>query len=254
MNQITIVTTFSDQGYEDYGKNFLESCSKYLDSSINLIVYRDNVCIPPQNNLTILDLEPNIPDLTNFKLRNSFRNETDTKFQYQSIRFSHKVYALCHAAFNVNTRYLIWLDSDTELYETVTDNYFIKFLKNSYFVGYLGRPGLAFSECGFMIFDLKNKYSKDFFNRFKWYYDSDELYNLKEWHDSFIFDTVREELEKEGKIQSINLSDNINKHHFNTVLDGYIMHLKGDRKHKRDRMLEKALRRKGNLAKIRPSW
>ena len=254
MNQVTIVTTFSDKGYEDYGKNFLESCKNYLDSSVNLLVYKDNVAIPYQENLEVLLLESNIPDLTRFKERNSFRNETDIKFQYQSVRFSHKVYALYHAAATVKTKYLIWLDSDTELYSRVNANYFIKFLPSNTFVGYLGRGGEAFSECGFMIYDLENSYAKDFFQKFKWYYDSDELYKLKEWDDSYIFDVVRKEFESTGKVKTINLSSTFNKHHFNATLDGYIMHLKGDRKEKREKMLQKAMKRKGELAKIRPTW
>lgn len=252
--KIAIVTTFSDAGYEDYGKIFLESCDKFLNPTIDVIVYKDNVHIPSRSNFTILNLEPSVPELTEFKKRNNFRNETNIKFQYQSIRFSHKVYALYHAASTTNARYLIWLDSDTELYDFVTPDYFRHFIPEGTFVGYLGRGGEAFSECGFMIYDLTHPYAKDFFNKFKWYYDTDELYKLKEWHDSYIFDTVRKEFESAKKIQTVNLSAAFNKHHFNATLDGYIMHLKGDRKHKRAKMMEKALRRKGELAKIRPSW
>jgi hypothetical protein len=253
-NDITIVTTFSDKGYNDYGKLFLESCKQYLEPTVAIVVYKDNVEIPAQPNTKILPLEPSIPDLTEFKKRNAHRDESDVKFQYQSVRFSHKVYALYHAATTVSSRYLIWLDSDTELYSDVTVAYLRHFLPEGTFVGYLGRGGDAFSECGFMIYDLTNSHTKDFFNKFKWYYDTDELYKLKEWHDSYIFDVVRKEFEAANKIQGVNLSAAFNKHHFNAVLDGHIMHLKGDRKNKRAKMLEKAMRRKGELAKIKPSW
>jgi hypothetical protein len=252
--KIAIVTTFSDSGYEDYGKLFLESCSRYLNPLIEVIVYKDNVDLPTQKNLKILNLESSIPDLTEFKKRNSFRDEANTKFQFQSIRFSHKIYALYHAAITTDARYLIWLDSDTELYDSVGPEYFRRFLPEGAFVGYLGRAGEAFSECGFMIYDLHNPHARDFFDRFKWYYDTDELYKLREWHDSYIFDVVRKEFESSGKIKTVNLSSHVNKHHFNSVLDGYIMHLKGDRKHKRAKMMEKALRRKGELAKIKAPW
>lgn len=252
--QISIVTTFSDKGYEDYGRLFLESCANFLDPKIKLIVYKDDVHVPPSPRMSIFNLEQSVPDLTKFKTRNSFRDEANVKFQYQSVRFSHKVYALYNAAMTTESRYLIWLDSDTELYDTVTPEYFYKFLPEGNLVGYLGRPGEAFSECGFMIYDLHSPHAKEFFERFKWYYDTDELYKLKEWHDSYIFDVVRKEFEAAGKIKTINLSANFNKHQFNATLDGHIMHLKGDRKHKRAKMMEKALRRKGELAKIRPSW
>ncbi len=65
--KIAIVTTFSDSGYEDYGKLFLESCSRYLNPLIEVIVYKDNVDLPTQKNLKILNLESSIPDLTEFK-------------------------------------------------------------------------------------------------------------------------------------------------------------------------------------------
>jgi hypothetical protein len=252
--KIAIVTTFSDSGYENYGKLFLDSCVRYLNPTVDVLVYKDNVEIPYQKNFKIFNLEPSIPELTAFKQRNNYRNETDIKFQYQSIRFSHKVYAIYHAAMNSNARYLIWLDSDTELYDSVSPEYLRHFLPEGIFVGYLGRAGEAFSECGFMIYDLHHSCAKEFFNRFKWYYDTDELYTLREWHDSYIFDQVRTEFESAGKIKSINLSQHVNKHHFNAVLDGYIMHLKGDRKNKRAKMMEKALRRKGELAKIKAPW
>ena len=252
--QITIVTTFSDSGYEEYGRLFLESCQKYLSPEVKILVYKDDADIPAQVNTKILNLENNIPELTTFKERNKFRNEVDIKFQYQSVRFSHKVYALYHAATTTESRYLIWLDGDTELYDYVTPEYFYKLLPEGSFVGYLGRPGEAFSECGFMIYDLQHTEAREFFNRFKWYYDTDELYNLPEWHDSFIFDVVRKEFESVGKIAGLNLSAHVTKHHFNVVLDGYIMHLKGNRKNKRGKMMEKAIRRKGELAKARPPW
>jgi len=253
-NNISIITTFSDQGYESYGKLFIDSCKKYLSPKIQLLIYKDNVTIQQEANIKVFDLEPNIPDLTTFKNRNSFRDESNIQFKHQSIRFSHKVYALYHAANNCKTRYLIWLDADTELYDYVTPEFFYKFLPEGKLVAYLGRGGLMFSECGFMMYDLENKSSKEFFNTFKWYYDSDELYNLPEQHDSFIFDVVRQKMEEEGKIITNNVSANFNKHHFNAALDGYIMHLKGDRKNKRGKMMEKAMRRKGELAKARPPW
>ena len=40
--KIGIVTTFSDHGYEQYGKNFIQSCKKFLDKDITLYLYIDN--------------------------------------------------------------------------------------------------------------------------------------------------------------------------------------------------------------------
>ena len=67
--KIAIVTTFSDAGYEDYGRLFLESVNRYLNPLVEVIVYKDNIDLPTQKNLKILNLESSIPDLTEFKKR-----------------------------------------------------------------------------------------------------------------------------------------------------------------------------------------
>ena len=43
--KIGIVTTFSDKGYDEYGKYFVESCKKFIDKNIKLYFYVDNVKI-----------------------------------------------------------------------------------------------------------------------------------------------------------------------------------------------------------------
>ncbi len=53
------------------------------------------------------------------------------------------------------------------------------------------------------------------------------------------------QLEVEQQVKNFNLSPpNLEKNHFNTVFDGYMLHYKGERKSKRDKQLAKALKRK----------
>jgi hypothetical protein len=70
-------------------------------------------------------------------------------------------------------------------------------------------------------------------------YDEGELFKEKEWHDCWIFDTVRKELEKKS-LKNIDIclfglkNDDPNKHNVfdNSVLGEYMIHFKGNRKHK----------------------
>jgi len=238
--KIKIISTFSDKGYHEYGKYFVESCKKFIDPNISVCLYIDNINLNSEKNITILKLEESIPELTEFKSRNKDRTFKD--YKWDGVRFAHKTYATFHAA-KEDVDYLIWLDSDTEIYEFITVDYLLKFLPSKKFVGYIGRDGV--SETGFLIFNMKHPYSKEFFERYKWYYNTDSIYSLSEYHDAFVFDVVRKELEEDKRIESYNISpQGVKKGHFNAAFDGYMIHYKGDDKSQRDIKISKVLRRK----------
>lgn len=239
--KLGIVTTFSDKGFEEYGRHFVESCKKFLSPNITVYLYVDNIDIESRDNFVVRKLEQSIPDLTVFKERN--RHKVPGKFLYDAVRFSHKSYCIYHAANNADVDILFWLDSDTEIYDTITEDYLKKFLPNGFFTSYLGRPD--YSETGFLSFDLRHEHAKEYFNLFKWYYDSDEIYKLKGQLDCHVYDAARIKLEQEGKMKNYNLSPvDVTKHHFNHVFEGYMIHYKGDRKEKRDEQIARALKRK----------
>lgn len=239
--KIGIVTTFSDKGYQEYGKHFVESCKKYIDKNITVFFYVDNVSVESYPNFVVRKLEESIPDLTAFKERN--KDVVPGKFLYDAVRFSHKSYCIYHAAKNTDVDILIWLDSDTEIFDNITESYLLQFLPSGKFTSYLGRPD--YSETGFLAFDLRNPNASEFFELFKWYYDSNEIYKLKGQLDCHVFDAARERLEKDNKIQGYNLSPpGVGKNHFNHVFENYMVHYKGDRKEKRDEFVSRMLRRK----------
>jgi len=234
--KIGIVSTFSDSGYEEYAKNFVNSLNKFLDPSISVYLYVDSKKLFKRNeNIHCLLLEQTVPDLTAFKLRN--KNKTYKNFITDAIRFSHKSYAIWHAALHSDVDMLIWLDADSELIQPVTEKYLQKFLPPSYFTSYLGRD--SYSETGFIAFDLKNLYCHEFFQIYKNYYDSDRIYTLSAFTDCHVFDSTRTQLENADKIKSHNLTPNLKKQHFNETFKGFIIHLKGDDKAHRDRIFTK---------------
>jgi hypothetical protein len=238
--KIKIISTFSDNGYEEYGKHFVESCKKFVSRDIDICLYIDNINLQSENNITILNLEESAPNLTKFKERN--KEKTFKDWHHDAVRFSHKTYATFHSV-NTSLDYLIWLDSDTEIYDIITPEYLLNLLPKGNFVGYLGREKV--SETGFLIFDMKHPSATDFFDRYQWYYDTDSIYSLPEFHDAYVFDIVRKEFEHSNKIKSYNISPpNLKKGHFNVVFDGYMIHYKGDDKSQRDIKIAKALRRK----------
>lgn len=238
--KIGIVSTFSNRGYDEYGKYFVENLKKNLDGQVDVFLYVDDKKLfKTSSNIHKFDLEKLVPDLTQFKNRN--KDKTFKNFMWDAVRFSHKSYAIWHAATTSNVDILIWLDADTEIINTISAEYLKTFLPDGCFTSYLGREG--FSETGFISFDLRNPYAKEFFSIFKNYYDTDKIYTLDAFTDCHVFDATRNELEKAGKIKGHNLTPLPTKHHFNQTFDGYMIHFKGDKKEKREQTKAK-LRKK----------
>jgi len=235
MSKLIIVTTFSDEGYEKYARTFLESCEKNLDSAVDVVAYVDTVQMQ-SNRIQSRVLETSAPELTAFKQRNAYRDSP--VFQQAAIRFSHKVYAMCHAARTIDCDMLIWLDADTEMLSPVDKMTFLSKLPPGYFVSYLDRQPV-YTETGFLAFDMRNPYAQEFFARMQEYYDTDRVFDLEQWHDCFVFDAVRTTMEQQGKTRAYNVSPVVKKNHFNQLFSGVIIHYKGDAKSMRDQILKK---------------
>lgn len=239
--KLGIVTTFSDKGFDEYGKYFVESCKKFVDKNITIYFYTDNKQLEPRDNFVLRNLESSIPDLTEFKKRNGHKQPK--KFLYDAVRFSHKSYCIYHAAKNNNVDKLFWLDSDTEIFGNITQEYLNSFLPDDTFTSYLGRPD--YSETGFLGFNLNYNHSDDFFNKFKEYYDTDKIYDLKGQLDCHVYDAARIFVEDKFNTKNLNLSpEGVGKHHFNHVFEDHMIHYKGERKQKRDEQLARAIKRK----------
>ena len=96
---------------------------------------------------------------------------------------------------------------------------------------------LNYSECGFLIFNTEHFIHSQFWKDMMEMYDGGELFNEREWHDSYIFDAVRKNLEISANIKNINISDmglvdiKSEDHVFvASVLGKFMDHKKGDRK------------------------
>ena len=92
---------------------------------------------------------------------------------------------------------IIGIDADSVFYKKIDADWIKKHIhRDNCMMTYLGRPN--YSECGFLYFNMKHPDIQPYANRMKSLYDTDGIYNLKEQHDSFIWDYVRKEFENRG--------------------------------------------------------
>jgi hypothetical protein len=246
--KVTLISTFSPKHYNVYGKYFVNSLEKYISNDINVLLYTDVPMDFKRKNFSNKLLEVASPSLTEFKLRNGHReipNKTKGWIK-DAVRFSHKSYAIIHASRFVKTDLLVWLDADTEVINNINSKYLQETLEDGNFVSYLGRPN-RYTETGYLAFDMRNPHAKDFFDRWEWYYNTDEIYNLSGQLDCHVFDAVREEFETAGKITGQSISPpNTGAGHFDKRFKGYMAHYKGDKKEDRDSHYQVAIRKAGN--------
>lgn len=206
MSNLTFVTSFHQEGYEKYGKRFLDGYAKHFPKACNLYVFTENVTseLPKYDNIHYLDLL-GLNDMTDFidrwkdvdEVNGIIDNHID--YRYQGVRFSKIIFALT-SMVDFDTDWLIRIDSDIIVNEKITIEELTAHLDcgKDCLAHYMGRKDWHHSETSFMAFNMLHKLTKEFLEDFKWMYTSGEVFKLDEYTDSWVFDTLREQGEEQG--------------------------------------------------------
>jgi hypothetical protein len=122
----------------------------------------------------------------------SLRKDSGKGFKWHAVRFAHKVYAIFDCAKETDADILIWMDADTICHSPITMTDLYKMIPADSELCYLGRRG-KYSECGLYAMNLRSPNIQLFLKEFQRVYDQAEqgIFQLEEWHDSFVFDAVR---------------------------------------------------------------
>lgn len=244
----TVVTTFNALGYTQYAKRMIQTFLKNWPSTVNLTVYTEDCLVAESaTNLCVRDLHASSPELISFKkqwqhvprangdvsqdpVRNQ-RKDAGKGFKWDAVRFSHKVYAVFHCARTVNTDWLVWMDADTVCHSALTETDLNRLIPADRDLCFLGRQG-KYSECGLYALNLHSVAIQQFLKEFQRCYDHAEqgIFQLPEWHDSYVFDAVRKKI----KCKELDWSQGMIKGEghplINSEWGAYLDHLKGDRK------------------------
>lgn len=255
---VHVVTTFNQAGYELYGRTMLESFDKYWPEDVVMHCYTEGFDLGIQSKRIVEHKLENSPDLMAFKERwkndpiahgklqgiegglkrpTKFTHPKHEKhknidsFLYDAVRFSHKVMSIIEASKVTNADYLIWLDGDTKTFANIPHTLFEQVCSDKHLTSYLGRDN-KYSECGFVVYNLNHPQINDFLTDFASMYTHDRIFDELEWHDSYLFDVLRQRYEKKGA-PSLNISgkgSNTGHPFINSVLGQYIDHLKGTKR------------------------
>ncbi len=205
----SVVTTFHQQGYDQYGKRMIETFIKNWPTEVKLYVYAEDCkVVESAPNLVVADLHQSSQDLVTFKNKwrgvpkangdvsadpvRSRRKDAGKGFKWHAIRFAHKVYAIFDCAKKTDSDILIWMDADTICHSPISLSDLQKMIPTNKDLCFLGRKG-KYSECGLYSLNLRSESTQNFLKEFQRFYDEAEngIFTLEEWHDSYVFDAVR---------------------------------------------------------------
>jgi len=245
----TVVTTFNKKGYDLYGKRMIDSFLKNWPAEVTLYVYAEGFNVAESApNLVVHNLNEASPKLVAFKERwkNDPRatgdNDTDPSradrkdgkkaFKWDAIRFAHKVYAIFACAEEVKEGILIWMDGDNYCHSPISIDTIQRLIPEQFDLSYLGR-GKKYTECGLYSMNLDHNNTRKFLSNFEQMYEDAEhgIFTLKEWHDSYVFDIVKNRMtELYNQNWSEALEGGEGHPLINTEWGAYLDHLKGKRK------------------------
>ena len=209
----TVITTFHQAGLELYGQKMINTFEQYWPDSVDLVVYAEN-CTPctTKSNVHIVDLLGVSKECRRFVKRHKNNPEAHggpgphnqgkwsekKSFKWQAVRFCYKVFSVHHAVNNIDSEWIIWLDADSCTHSVITPGWLQKVCPDNSDFTYLGRTDRYHSECGWVGYRKAGNHAVDFANRFANMYITDEIFNHREWHDSFIWDIARREFQNRG--------------------------------------------------------
>lgn len=241
VDSVHVVTSCSLDGWDRYGYKCLSSLLPAWPKEINVhIVSEDHLPLEQvarfEGRTDRLTFHPlyNYGPAKNFFERHKDNNSAKGKaahmydFRRDAYRFSKKVFAIKLVSMLLPAGRLLWLDADTVTLHPVPLELLHRLPPDDYDIAFLDRSKLRYhSECGFVGYNLNRASTREFIAKFVQLYETDEVFKLKEWHDSWVFDWLRKSNgNKCYPIPYTNIT-----HPFNySELGKYMDHLKGARK------------------------
>jgi hypothetical protein len=243
----TVVTSCSAAGWEQYGRRFVETFCEHWPAAVTLIVYSEDLHVlrgpgrgvDARVTFRLLHHPFLAQHAASERAQGRVRLDTDHgwtpkkiaggyNFRYDAYRFAKKVFAIEAAAEPIRGGRLFWVDADVVTFAPVPPVLFERMLPEGAVLSCLDR-GEYHSECGFVGYNLDHPDARGFIAAFAGLYSSGRVFELKEWHDSWVFDWLR----RRRDIAVHRIAHQSRHQPFvNSELGRYMDHLKGASKEK----------------------
>lgn len=192
MMSTKVITTFSIDGYELYGKRMVSTWIQYWPKDFELIVYTEGFTLEEKDpRITEIDINQACPSLQIFKdnslkLIESKNKKTESRVK-KAIRWAHKVYAISHA-LNYKCDYLMFLDGDTYTLNYVPSTIAADLVNDKLFaVHFETIQRMTHFETGLLSVNMRHFQINILRNELQKGYDNLEIHSLPKPWDGFWF-------------------------------------------------------------------
>lgn len=247
MPKILAVTSFSQDGYEKYGRRMIDSFLANTNEDFGLFVFTDNDLVDVTNHskrVSYYSLAKAMPSQLEFERRHLspvchgiFHDKYD--YRYDAVRFSHKPAAIAAAlevvtnSPDLNPEVLMWLDGDTVFKKPLSLSFIESKFKDWAHVGHFPREQ-NHTEAGILLFRISEENVRVFIRFFWQAYVVDNVFLLPAWTDCHVLDVMLAGAHRDGFLRSVNLGDDVSFKTQHPIVNSdwfpYVDHLKGDRK------------------------
>lgn len=237
----TVITSFNEEGYLRYGKEFVESWRKFWSPSIRLIVYYEGeaekfemlegISWHPMETVEFL-----VDYLDNLRFP-IFHGYVGSNFDmWFDARMGRKPFMQMHTMKKYGGK-VFWIDADTVTHAHVPENFLDRMLPDDKFCCYLGRDGWYHTETGFIGFNgdhpIASKFSKNYLHTFiTGVIFANMVHGRPGWNDCCGFDAIRHVLGNGEEF--LNLAKDLPEGTMHPLCNleaaKYFYHFKGDRK------------------------
>ena len=247
MNALSVVTSFSERGWHEYGRRFCATFFEYWPKNVALHIASEDMDAVAVRDSAEHALEFHFHPLDNPFIQRFARDKraqgreqhasdvgwTPKKladgynFRYDAYRFAKKVFAIEAAAAQCYAGgRLFWVDADVVTFEPVPLDLLERLLPDDVALSCLDRQPYH-SECGFVGYNLSHPAARGFIRDFAQLYEGGEVFGLREWHDSWVFDWLRLNMQ----VPTYAIPHCSKKQPFiNSELGRYMDHMKGSNK------------------------
>ena len=219
MTKINFVTSFNETIYNTVGNHLIKSIKTNWEPSIKFTAYHHD--FDPKNySIKDVDLKSleDVEEYRNYFEVNKEHNGTENNtipynWHLDSLRWAHKVYALTEKAFELaeeskDAGWLIWIDADSLASKRLVPDDILAMLPEACDVAYRGvrnYPDKTFYiDTSFIAFNLNKRPALDLLGDLRGAYNSGELLQYREWHDSFLIERLLNIYKAHGmKIQDL---------------------------------------------------
>lgn len=189
MKKTKYVTTFSKNGYQVYGKTWIDTFLKCAASDdVTADIYVDFTIDAKSDKINFIDYNSAIPNHKMWLLQFESKFGGAHYNKMMGMRFSYKSFVMMHALENNNDSYVIWLDGDCVFNPDQDHSTFANSILNDKFIAVQREHNGGDDHCesGIVVFDTSHPDRITFLNQFKHNYEIDNIIQMGSPFDGFI--------------------------------------------------------------------